>query len=247
MIGKEGASKLMLAIKTGKTLVYLVRHGETTWNAERRFQGQLDVELSRTGISQAEAVSAWLAAQPVHFTAIYSSDLKRAVQTAQTIGKRLGLIPELHRDLRELHAGEWQGLLASEIEARFPGKLAEWSATVDSFTTPGGESVPRVQQRVYATYKAIVSQHPGDAIIIVSHGAALTALLAALHDWDLVETWQSRKARMPNTGVTVVALDHEKSKHELLLLNSAEHLPEPLATPAQPGEAQPTESAAREV
>ena len=234
-------------MRTGKTLVYLVRHGETTWNAERRFQGQLDVELSRTGVAQAEAVATWLAAQPVRFTAIYSSDLKRAVSTAQTIGKRLGLIPELHSDLREMHAGEWQGLLVTEIEARFPGKLAEWSAKVDSFTTPGGESIPKVQKRVYATYNSIVSRHPGEAIIIVSHGAALTALLAALHDWDLVETWHSRKVRMSNTGVTVVALDHEKSEHELLLLNSAEHLPETEQTPAQSGEAQAAEQRAGEV
>lgn len=222
----------MLAIKTGKTLVYLVRHGETTWNVERRFQGQLDVELSRTGLAQAEAVAVWFARQPVKFTALYSSDLKRAVQTAQSIGKRLGLIPELHRDLREMHAGEWQGLLSSEIEARFPGKLAEWTAKVDSFTTPGGESIPSVQQRVYATYNEIVCRHPGEAIIIVSHGAALTALLVALQDWDLVETWQSRRARISNTGVTVVALDHEKSEHELLVLNSDEHLPEAAPSPA---------------
>lgn len=224
MTGKEGANKTMLAIKSGKTLVYLVRHGETTWNVERRFQGQLDVELSRTGLAQAEAVAGWLAAQPVSFSAIYSSDLKRAVQTAQVIGKRLGLIPELHSDLRELHAGEWQGLLDTEIEAQFPGQLAEWSAKVNTFSTPGGESIPKVQQRVFANYNRIVVQHPGDAIIIVSHGAALTALLAAMHDWDLVETWQSRRNRLHNTGVTVVALDHEKSEHELLLLNSSEHL-----------------------
>ncbi|MEO5951478.1 MAG: histidine phosphatase family protein [Chloroflexia bacterium] len=228
MDSKDGANKTMLAVKTGKTLVYLVRHGETAWNVERRFQGQLDVELSRTGFAQAEAVAQWLAAQPVHFSAIYSSDLKRAVHTAQAIGKRLGLIPELHRDLRELHAGEWQGLLASEIEARFPGQLAEWSEKVNTFTTPGGESLPNVQKRVLANYNTIVAHHPGDAIIIVSHGAALTALLAAIHEWDLVETWQSRKARLQNTSVTVVALDHEKSKHELLLLNSSEHLPDPL-------------------
>ncbi len=247
MSSKEGTSKSMMAVKAGKTLVYLVRHGETTWNAERRFQGQMDVELSMTGVAQAEAVADWLAAQPVHFTAIYSSDLKRAVETARKIGTRLGLIPGLHRDLREMHAGEWQGLLVSEIEARFPGKLAEWTARVDKFTTPGGESIPKVQQRMYATYKAIVSQHPGDAIIIVSHGAALTALLAALHNWDLVETWQSRKMKMQNTGVTVVALDHERSQHELLLLNSSEHLPETEETQAQPGETQPSKLRAREV
>jgi probable phosphoglycerate mutase len=242
MNSKDGASKTMLAVKTGKTLVYLVRHGETAWNVERRFQGQLDVELSRRGLAQAEAVAEWFAAQPVHFSAIYSSDLKRAVQTAQAIGNRLGLIPELHRDLRELHAGEWQGLLASEIEARFPGQLAEWSAQVDSFTTPGGESIPKVQKRIHANYNRIVAHHPGDAIIIVSHGAALTALLAALHDWDLVETWHSRKARLSNTSVTVVALDHEKSEHELLLLNSSEHLPETQVGEPQSNDEKPREA-----
>jgi broad specificity phosphatase PhoE len=207
-------------------LVYLVRHGETTWNAEHRFQGHLDVELSRKGLAQAEAVANWLATQPVHFAALFSSDLKRAVQTAQIIGKRVGLIPQLYRGLRELHGGEWQGLLRAEIEARFPGKLDLWDEQLDSFTVPGGESLPAVQRRIYATYEKIVADHTGEAIIIVSHGAALTTLLAALHDWDLVETWQTRQARMGNTGVTVVAHDQHTDSHDLLLLNSSEHLAE---------------------
>jgi probable phosphoglycerate mutase len=205
-------------------LVYLVRHGETTWNAEQRFQGHLDVELSRKGVAQAEALANWIAEQPVPFGALFSSDLKRAVQTAQIIGRRVGLVPQLYRGLREVHGGEWQGLVRTEIEARFPGKLQMWDAQLDSFTVPGGESLPDVQERIYATYERIVAAHPGEAIIIVSHGAALTALLAALHDWDLVATWQSRQARMGNTGVTVVSHDHDDNTHDLLLLNSSEHL-----------------------
>ncbi|HST03692.1 MAG TPA: histidine phosphatase family protein [Chloroflexia bacterium] len=226
MTGKAAKQKTVKAITDGKTLVYLVRHGETTWNAEHRFQGHLDVELSRKGLAQAEAVAKWLATQPVHFAALFSSDLKRAVQTAQIIGKRVGLIPQLYRGLRELHGGEWQGLLRAEIEARFPGKLDLWDEQLDSFTVPGGESLPAVQRRIYATYEKIVAEHTGEAIIIVSHGAALTTLLAALHDWDLVETWQTRQARMGNTGVTVVAHDHHTDSHDLLLLNSSEHLTE---------------------
>jgi broad specificity phosphatase PhoE len=226
MTGKAAKQKTVKAITDGKTLVYLVRHGETTWNAEHRFQGHLDVELSRKGLAQAEAVANWLATQPVHFAALFSSDLKRAVQTAQIIGKRVGLIPQLYRGLRELHGGEWQGLLRAEIEARFPGKLDLWDEQLDSFTVPGGESLPAVQRRIYATYEKIVADHTGEAIIIVSHGAALTTLLAALHDWDLVETWQTRQARMGNTGVTVVAHDQHTDSHDLLLLNSSEHLAE---------------------
>ena len=224
MTRQDAKQKIVQAISARKTLVYLVRHGETSWNAEHRFQGHLDVELSRKGVAQAEALANWIADQPVHFAAVFSSDLKRAVQTAQIIGRRVGLVPQLYRGLREVHGGEWQGLVRTEIEARFPGKLHMWDAQLDSFTVPGGESLPDVQERIYATYERIVAGHPGEAIIIVSHGAALTALLAALHDWDLVATWQSRQARMGNTGVTVVSHDHDGKTHDLLVLNSSEHL-----------------------
>jgi broad specificity phosphatase PhoE len=224
MTRKDAKQKIVKAIAASKTLVYLVRHGETSWNAEHRFQGHLDVELSRKGVAQAEALANWIADQPVHFAALFSSDLKRAVQTAQIIGRRVGLVPQLYRGLREVHGGEWQGLVRTEIEARFPGKLHLWDAQLDSFTVPGGESLPDVQERIYATYERIVAAHPGEAIIIVSHGAALTALLAALHDWDLVATWQSRQARMGNTSVTVVSHDHDEKTHDLILLNSSEHL-----------------------
>src|SRR5216110_2190911 len=108
------ANKLEEKTSTGvgqRTLVYLVRHGETTWNVERRFQGQLDVELSKTGLRQAEAVARWLAAQPVRFAAIYSSDLQRASRTALSIGAKLGLEPRRDPSLRELNVGEWQGLV----------------------------------------------------------------------------------------------------------------------------------------
>jgi broad specificity phosphatase PhoE len=224
------ASKVEEQIETRvgqRTLVYLVRHGETTWNVERRFQGQLDVELSKTGLRQAEAVARWLAGQPVEFAAIYSSDLKRASRTALIIGAKLGLVPRLDPALREINVGEWQGLVASEIEARFPGQLEEWQEKIDSFTLPGGESIPVVQDRIYAAYQEIVEQHPGEAIIIVSHGAALAALMAALHDWDLVETWHTKRARMGNTHVSVAVFDHERSKHEIIIMNSGEHLEKP--------------------
>jgi len=224
------ASKVEEQIETRvgqRTLVYLVRHGETTWNVERRFQGQLDVELSKTGLRQAEAVAKWLAAQPVRFAAIYSSDLKRATRTALIIGGKLGLVPRLDPALREINVGEWQGLVASEIEERFPGQLEEWQEKIDSFTLPGGESIPIVQDRIYTAYQEIVEQHRGQAIIIVSHGAALAALMAALHDWDLVDTWHTKRARMGNTHVSVAVFDHERSKHEIIMMNSGEHLETP--------------------
>jgi alpha-ribazole phosphatase len=211
---------------SGHTLVYLVRHGETPWNVERRFQGQLNVELSPTGLGQARAVAGWLAGRPVRFSAIYTSDLRRAAATAEAIGEAIGITPELDPRLREINVGEWSGMLADEVERAYPGALVDWHERIDRYTIPGGESIPIVQQRVLEAYRSLVDRHDGEAIIIVSHGAALSALLVALHGWDLVETWHSRRTRMGNTGVTVVTFDHASSSHDLLVMNSSEHLGE---------------------
>jgi broad specificity phosphatase PhoE len=208
-----------------KTQIYLIRHGETTWNRERRFQGHLGVPLSETGQAQARALAEWLAAQPVRFAALYASDLERAVETARAIGARLGLAPTPVPALREIHCGEWEGLAHDEIEARYPGQLRAWNDRVDQFTLPGGESVPDVQRRVLAFYEAQIRQHAGDAILIVSHGVALSALLAALHDWDLVEAWQSVRGSMSNTGVTILSRNQTTGTHQIEVFNSTAHLP----------------------
>ncbi len=209
------------------TRVYLVRHGETAWNLERRFQGHLDVPLSAVGLEQARAVASWLAEQGVGFAALYSSDLARAAQTARVIGERLRLTPVYSERLREVHGGEWQGLLVEEVEARYPGQMAEWHRKIDSFIVPGGESIPSVQERIFAFYEAIVDKHKGEAVVLVSHGAALAALIAAIHGWDLVNTWHTKRARMGNTAVTVIEIDSSTGKSATPLFNSSSHLSEP--------------------
>src|SRR5438270_10820981 len=93
-----------------QTLVYLIRHGLTEWNVQKPFQGHLDVPLSQEGLEQSRRLASWLACQPVRFTAIYSSVLFRALQTAEAIGECLCLAPQPTMALREIHCGEWQGL-----------------------------------------------------------------------------------------------------------------------------------------
>ncbi|HEX9987685.1 MAG TPA: histidine phosphatase family protein [Chloroflexia bacterium] len=219
-----------MVIEPTKTLVYLVRHGETTWNRERRFQGQEDVPLSELGKEQSSIVARWLAEQPVRFAAVYSSDLQRASQTAGIIAATLGLEPAYSPALREIDVGEWQGLLVDEIRQRYPGHPEEWDRLVDRFTLPGGESIPQVRDRVFAFYNSIIGQHAGEAIVIVSHGACLAALIVAMHEWDLVTAWETRLARMGNTGVSTISYDHTTHLHEPLLLNSMSHLAEPTGT-----------------
>jgi broad specificity phosphatase PhoE len=216
----------------GPDRLYMVRHGETHSNRERRFQGQLDVPLSPEGHAQAEALGRWLVRRPVRFGALYSSDLRRAAQTAETVGAHLGLAPALAPGLREIDCGEWQGLTGPEIEARYPGGLQTWHDEVDTFCLPGGESVRDLQRRIVAFYHDTVARHRGDAVVLVSHGLALSVLIAALLGWDLVEAWRERRAGMANTGVTILTRDPAHSGYRLDLLNSTEHLPRAADLPA---------------
>lgn len=210
-----------------ETLLYLVRHGVTEWNIERRFQGHLDIPLSAEGLRQARAVASWLRSRGIDFSAVYTSNLTRALQTAEAIGDALGIAPTIAQALREIHCGEWQGLSVDEVEARYPGKLKEWHDSIACFTLPRGESIPQVQARVYSFYLDAVRKHAGEAVILVSHGVALSALHAAIFGWDLQETWDTHRARLGNTGVSVVAVDANTGVPTSILMNSSEHLPAP--------------------
>ena len=202
-----------------------MRHGETTWNVERRFQGQLDVQLSKTGLRQAEAVARWLTPQPADFTAVYSSDLQRAYRTAPIIGTKLGPVPELDPALREINVGEWQGLIASEIEAPSP---ASWKSGTRKSTAS-----PCPAARAFRRARAHIRSIPGDGRATSRRGhhrrvdgAALAALIAALHDWDLVDTWHTERARI-GKPTWVAVFDHERSEHEVMVMNSGNTLNRP--------------------
>ncbi len=219
----EAVAHLPAKIENGSTILLLVRHGQTTWNVERRFQGQLDVPLSIVGITQAEELAEWIATQAVQFSAIYSSDLSRAANTARPVARKLGLIPRYSEELRELNAGEWQGLTTAEVEARYQGQLQWWRTHIEQFTLPNGESVLDVQHRVSKYLTGVVQKHVGEAIIVVSHGAALAAYIAQIHGWDLQETWDSRRARMSNTGVTALTIPNVGAPRTFFS-NSTDHL-----------------------
>lgn len=207
-----------------ETLVYLVRHGQTEWNLERRFQGQLDVPLSDMGHMQAAFVAHWLYSQELNFVALYTSDLMRAYQTAQSIGEQLGLVPQRVEVLREINAGDWQGLLTTEIEDQYPGQLARWHREANEFRLPGGETIPEVRARVHGWYVQAIEAHRGQSIVVVSHGMAIRSLLSALNGWDLANTERMKKAGMGNTGVTALLADHERAQSSLLFFNSLVHL-----------------------
>jgi broad specificity phosphatase PhoE len=221
-----------MPIFDGPARLYLVRHGETYSNREQRFQGQLDDPLSPAGQTQAEALGRWLAGRRVRVGAIYSSDLRRTAETAEIVGAHLGLTPVLAPGLREIDCGDWQGLTGAEIEARFPGGLQTWLDEVATYCLPGGESVPDLQRRIMTFYQDTVAPRRDEAVLLVSHGLALSVLIATLLDWDLAEAWRERRAGMVNTGVTVLIHDPAHGGYRLDRLNSAEHLPRDADLPA---------------
>jgi alpha-ribazole phosphatase len=157
------------------TRLILVRHGETDWNREGRYQGQADPPLNEHGRAQARALADQLAGQS--FEAIYSSDLQRAVETARIVARQYGLPVRQDRRLREIDQGEWEGVRVDEITARYPQLWAARQRDPLHTRPPAGETPLEVAARVWAAADDIARLHPGGRVLIVSHGLALAALL----------------------------------------------------------------------
>ena len=126
--------------------IYLIRHGETIWNAAGKAQGTRNVPLSDRGIQQAGALADRLSGEK-RLSALFCSNLRRAYQTAAVLGNKLGLVPEKEKTLREVCFGDWEGLTIRQIEEKYPGQLALRNTDFD-FSPPGGESIRSARERV---------------------------------------------------------------------------------------------------
>ncbi len=170
------------------TRIYLVRHGQTDWNVERRWQGHADIPLNAVGLAQAEQVAHRLAGERLQ--AIYSSDLQRARQTAEALSRRTGLPVHLDARLREIHQGEWQGLLVTEIEARYGEAFQRRRMDPYNVTPPGGETVEQVRQRVVQAFEDILARHPTERVVVVSHGFALAVAQVHYQGLPIQQAWE---------------------------------------------------------
>ena len=161
----------------GATTILLIRHGETAFNAERRLQGHLDIALNAEGERQAAALGMALAHEPIDL--LVSSDLGRARQTAEAIASARGHAPGVLTDqqLRERCYGGFEGLLYSEIAARFPLQFAAWQArNVDAELPPGerrGETFRQFFDRALTAILGYAAGHPGQTLALVAHGGVL--------------------------------------------------------------------------
>lgn len=162
------------------TELVLLRHAESTWNAEGRWQGQADPPLCERGRAQVEAAAPGLANGG--FAGLYTSDLRRASETAAILGGALGLVPRPDPRLREFHVGLWSGLTHAEIEARWPGQYARFRIRELDFRPGGGETPQELQQRVEAAFDDIAARHPDARVLVVSHGGVARSLGAPLEN-----------------------------------------------------------------
>ena len=204
-----------------KTL-YIVRHGETEWNKIGRYQGITNVPLNENGIAQAKACGNAL--KDVHFDRILSSDLSRALVTAETIRGNRQLEIKTDERLREINFGDWEKLLFTEIEERWPGLIDQMYRRPDIVKVPNGESFQEVQDRAWSAVSDFLNENNEDeTILITCHGGTIRTILCKLLDISISHCWNFSQG---NTAINRVFYNGMgESNHNILnLLNDTAHV-----------------------
>jgi broad specificity phosphatase PhoE len=200
-----------------RTTVVFVRHGQTDWNVARRWQGQLDIPLNDAGRRQARAAAHRL--RHWALTALYTSDLSRAAETANIIGESIGLTPVPDSRWRERHAGEFQATTRQERLAHFPELAAAFEEDISN-APPGGESLRDLHARVVGALDELVEAHRGEKVGVVCHGGAIRTVVREVLGLPLHR--RPNFAIGGNSGLTVIEDGGEWRR--LLLLNDTAHL-----------------------
>lgn len=196
--------------------LFLVRHGETAWNAQRRFQGQSDVPLSERGRAQAAAIASALGSIP--FNHAYASDLKRASETAQTIVGDRGLPVQLDVRLREFDFGAWEGLTWAQIVGRWPEFDERLTTQPRRYEPVGGERFEHVVARVRAFLADLSAAATTGYTLIVSHAGALHAMMEALAP----RGFDPHGVVFSTAGITRLAMEDGRAR--IITLNDVSHL-----------------------
>lgn len=208
--------------------LWLIRHGQSRGNRDRRYQGQNDFPLTTHGEEQARVMAQKVAAnhRVSPFSALYVSDLGRAQQTANPVAERIGLRPLLLPELREIDVGDWSGLTYDEIRKLYPD---EWNASYPvldpDLERGGGESYRRALERVGGALEELASHHRSERILVVFHGGVMRAFLANLLGMDLA---YMRRIRIDNGSISRVLLAERGNPLAgvVLTLNDRSHLDE---------------------
>ena len=186
------------------THICFIRHGETTWNAERRMQGHIDIPLNTAGMGQAKRLATALTQTKHSFDAIYSSDLERALHTANVVANALSLAVHTTPQLRERNVGQLQGLLLSEAPVLLPEIWQSHIARELDHDLGGGESIRAFHQRMQGVLELFLRQHRGQSILAVSHGGSLDMIYRIVTQQALDA---ERVAVVPNTSLNWITHD----------------------------------------
>lgn len=207
-----------------KTTLFLVRHGETTWNNLGKFQGCTDIELSEKGIAQAENLKLKINGD---FDVIYSSPLKRAYKTAQVLAENIDKDVTILDDIREINFGQWEGLTISEIAKEYPEVFKVWRTDKKEAPFIGGDTSTRnAVNRALKCVMQAVEINKGKKIVIVAHGGIIKAALIGLFDWDMS---MYHKIALGNTCINKITFNDEL-KPLIVSINDISHLNENVKT-----------------
>ena len=182
--------------------IFLVRHGETDWNRVGRWQGHADPPLNERGREQARDLARRL--RRFSLDRAYSSDLRRARETAEILAGELGLELTLDRDLREIDVGEWSGLTRDEVELRYPEAFTRWRAH-DGPGWTQGETHEQMRSRALAAILRIARDHAHQSVLVVSHGGPIRAVHSAAVGLDYLEYRRSNPV-VANCGMSTLAI-----------------------------------------
>ena len=199
------------------TRLTIVRHGQTSANIDRVWHGSTNTPLTPHGRRQAEAVASWIESNHNPIAHVYASPLDRAHHTAQAIGRPHGLRPSLDEDLMEYDLGSWEGETFASLHR--DRKLFESMQTDPHYRPHGGESPKQVGDRLAGALQRIADRHPGDRVVVVSHGGALSIAFGLLLDRD----YRSWNRMMDNCAISELVLEPEAA---LVTFNQTHHLPE---------------------
>jgi len=192
------------------TRIIAVRHGETSWNIDGRIQGHRDIALNGTGRWQARQLAMALASEPP--AAVYSSDLRRAIETAAEIAHRTHLSAVADPRLRERCFGRYEGRTFAQVEQESPEHALRWRRRDPEYAPPGGESLNSLRDRIAGTIDDLAARHAGELVILVAHGGVMDVLyrLATRQHLQAARTWQLPNAAInrllwsPGSGLTLV-------------------------------------------
>jgi broad specificity phosphatase PhoE len=205
----------------GSHLIILVRHGQTEWNigsgAGERFRGRVDLPLDDTGLAQARALAERLADLPI--VAVYSSPLKRAMETAQPIARQLDLPVKLLPGIIDINYGDWQGLSHAEVAKVYPDLYRRWLEKPHRVKFPSGESLRQVRLRAMAALKEVAARHEEQVVLLVAHQVVNKVLVCAMLGLDNSHFW-----RIQQDNGCINVFEHHDGIFTAVLVNDTCHL-----------------------